>query len=92
MKRIEHRVFVEPELPRPSLWALLFPRTGREQRWERIRRRAETFVNETGVDKVVSITEHAPAFGPFSLVVWWHQDVQDTDTPVIRASDDNRNT
>ena len=62
----------------------MFRRKGAEGMRERIRRQAETFINETGAENIVSVTEHAPTLGPFSIVVWWHHDVPDTDTPVIR--------
>ncbi len=38
---------------------------------EKIRAQAEAFVKEVGVENVVSITEHAMTFGPFSVVVWY---------------------
>ena len=45
-----------------------------------------------GVEKVVSVTEHAGTFGPFSVVVWWYREFADADTPVVRASDENQNS
>jgi hypothetical protein len=88
MKRIEHTVFAEPESVRfrSPLWALLsFPPTGGERKRERIRRQAESFINETGAENVVSVTEHAPTLGQFSVVVWWYHELPETETPVIRA-------
>jgi hypothetical protein len=70
---------------------LLFPQTGGERKRERIRRQAEAFINETGPQKVASVTEHAPTLGPFSVVVWWYREVSETDTLVIRASPENQN-
>ena len=86
MKRIEHAVFAEPESARirSPFWALIFPPTDREGKRERIRRQAESFINETGAENIVAVTEHGPAFGPFSVVVWWYHEVPDTDAPVIR--------
>lgn len=91
MKRIEHTVFAEPEAPGLPFWALFLPVSGQENKRERMRRKAETFVNETGLDNIVSIIEHAPAFGPFSVVVWWYRELPDAHTPVIRASAENEN-
>jgi hypothetical protein len=87
VKRIEHTVFAEPESLRFRfpIWALLFRPIGGERKRERIRGQAEAFINETGAERIVSITEHAPTLGPFSVVVWWYHEVPDTDTPVIRA-------
>jgi hypothetical protein len=86
MKRIEHTVFAEPESVRlrSPFWALLFPPTGGERKRERIRRQAEDFINESGAKNIVSVTEHAPTLGRFSVVVWWYHEVPDADTPVIR--------
>jgi len=93
VKRIEHTVFAEPESFRfrSPFWALLFPRTGGERKRERIRRQAEAFINETGAEKVVSVAEHAPTLGPFSVVVWWYHEVPEIETPVIRASAQDQN-
>jgi hypothetical protein len=87
MKQIEHTSFAEPDSARirSPFWALFFPPTDRERNRERIRRQAESFINETGAENIVSVTEHAPTLGPFSIVVWWHHELPDTDTPVIRA-------
>jgi len=62
----------------------------RERSRERIRYRAEAFINEIGVDNVVSVAEHAPTFGSFSVVVWWYREYADIDTPVIRATDETQ--
>jgi hypothetical protein len=92
MKRIEHTVFAEPESAkiRSPFWALIFPPTDREGKRERTRRQAEAFINESGAQNIVSVTEHAPMLGPFSVVVWWSHEVPDSDTPVIRASAQNQ--
>jgi hypothetical protein len=90
VKRIEHTVFAEPELVRSPLRALMFPPKGGERKRERIRQQAETFINETGADKIVSVAEHAPTLGPFSVVVWWCRELPDTETPVVRASAENQ--
>jgi hypothetical protein len=88
LKRIEHTVFVEPDSAkiRSPFWALFFPPTDGERNRERIRRQAEAFINETGAENIVSVAEHSPTLGPFSVVVWWCHEVPDTDTPVIRAT------
>jgi hypothetical protein len=83
MKRIEHTVFTESVTP--TLWAC-FASARREPRLKKIRDRAEDFINEAGLENIVSVTEHAPTFGRFSVVVWWLHEVADTDTLVIRAS------
>lgn len=87
MKRIEHTVFAEAESLRFKflIWALLFPPIAGERKHERIRRQAVAFINETGAENVISVVDHAPTLGPFSVVVWWHHEVPDSDTPVIRA-------
>jgi hypothetical protein len=92
MKRIEHTVFAEPETRIHPFWALFFATTGEEKKRERIRRQAETFIDETGLDNIVSVIEHAPVFGPFSVVVWWYRELPDADTSVIRASGGRLNT
>jgi len=89
MTTIQHRVFTDASYP-PWGWNAA---SRREQIRERIRRRVEGFINEIGVDHVVSLTEHGPTIGPFSVVVWWSQELPDTEPPVIRATpDNNQNT
>jgi hypothetical protein len=83
MKRIEHSVFTESVTP--PFWAC-FASERRERRLKKIRQRAEAFIDETDAEDIVSVAEHAPTFGLFSVVVWWYRKVPDTDTPVIRAS------
>jgi hypothetical protein len=63
---------------------------GRERKREKIRQRAEGFINEICAGDIVSISEHASTFAPFSVAVWWFQEVPD-DAPVIRASEENQN-
>jgi hypothetical protein len=50
---------------------------------ERIRAQAEAFASEIGVENVVSVTEHAMSFGPFSVVVWYRaaQDAEPSAAP-----------
>jgi hypothetical protein len=81
MKRIEHTLFTESVTP--PFWEC-FASERRELRLKKIRERAGDFINEAGPDCIVSVTEHAPAFGRFSVAVWWYHEVPDTDTPVIR--------
>ena len=88
MKRMEHAVFAESVSP--PFWAC-FASGRREQSREKIRHRAEAFINETGPDNIVSVAEHVPTFGPFSLVVWRYRELPDTDTPVIRAFAEKQN-
>ena len=52
----------------------------------------EAFINEIGLQNVVSITENASTIGPFSVVVWWCREVPDLpETLVIRAADEGNN-
>jgi hypothetical protein len=89
MKSIQHKVFLE-SVAYP-IWAWNAS-ARRERSRKRVRQRVEAFINEIGVDKVVSVTEHAGTFGPFSVVVWWYREFTDADTPVVRASDENQNS
>jgi hypothetical protein len=88
MKAIQHSVFAES---RGYSIGLVFSSNfaQRERNRERIRQRVESFINEIGVESVLSITEHASTLGPFSVVVWWYRELPDTETPVIRASDES---
>jgi hypothetical protein len=88
MKIIQHQVFLESAAYPVWAWNASIHR---ERSRERIRQKAEAFINEIGVDKVVSVAEHAPTIGRFSIVVWWYRQAAETDTPVIRASDENQN-
>jgi hypothetical protein len=49
----------------------IFAHPQHEKDRERLRQRAEDFINEIGAANVVSLIEHEPRFGPFSVVVWW---------------------
>ena len=86
MKRIRHSKFISSET-----YPLLGWRMGarREKGRERIRRQAEDFINEIGPSNVVSVIEHEPLFGQFSVVVWWLEEVPEGEPMVIRAAGDN---
>ena len=84
MKRIEHSVFTEAITY--SIWT--WNASGRERKHEETRERVEAFINEIGVDNVLSVTENAPSLGQFSVVVWWYREVGPGETLVIRASDE----
>src|SRR5262249_32979246 len=86
MKSIRHRVF--PDAMTYPIWCWNAA-ARREKSREKIRQRAETFINEIGVESVVSVTEHAPSLAPFSVVVWWYQELPDSEPVAIRASDEN---
>ena len=60
---LRHRTFVGPTV----YWNFKPLNSNRE----RIRAQAEAFASEIGVEKVVSVAEHAMSFGPFSVVVWY---------------------
>jgi len=89
MKVIQHSVFAESRgYPLGSiLFSTSFP-VRRERNRERIRQRVEAFINKIGVENVVSVSEHGPTLGPFSVVVWWYREVPEGETLVIRASDE----
>ena len=87
MKSVQHKVFVESVVYRIWRWNA---RARREQNRERVRQRAEVFINEIGVDNVVSVTEHAPTIGPFSVVVWWYREFTDSDALVVRATEEEQ--
>ena len=87
MKSIQHKVFVESNVY--PIWCRN-SRQGRERNRERTRQEAEAFINEIGTDNLVSVTENAPTFGPFSVVLWWYRELADHDTQVVRATDKNQ--
>jgi hypothetical protein len=89
MKVIQHSVFEESS--EYSIIASFSCRVAahRARNRKAIRQRAEAFINEIGLENVVSITEHASTIGPFSVVVWWYREAPDTETLVIRASDES---
>lgn len=87
MRTIVHKTF-EERVSYP-VWA--WNASGRRERSrERIRAAAEAFINEIGVDHIVSIDEHAPLMGPFSVVVWWQREFAEAGDLVIRASEESR--
>jgi len=89
MKVIQHSVFAESR--GYSLGSIFSPRSsvGRERSRERIRQRAEAFINEIGVESVISVSEHASTLGPFSVVVWWYREVPEGEPLVIRPSEES---
>jgi hypothetical protein len=89
MKTIQHSIFTDSVTYSILAWNA---HTRRERSRERVRQRAEQFINEIGVDSVLSVSEHASTFGPFSVVVWWHRELPDQETLVIRASDESKAT
>ena len=98
MKIIQHSVFEEPGIGYP-VGLILFPTllaARRERNRERIRKKVEAFINEIGVESVVSITEDASTLGPFAATVWWYRELPDkpekpaTETQVIRPSEESK--
>ena len=86
MKRIQHSVFAESRgYSLGSMFSANFS-VRRERDRERIREQAEAFINEIGVENMVSVSEHASTLGPFSVVVWWYRELPQGETLVIRAS------
>ena len=87
MKTIHHKVFMESVAYPVWTWNAS---ARRERSHEKTRQLAEAFINEIGVDNVLSVTECAPTLGRFSVVVWWSREFEATDTPVIRASEEGQ--
>jgi hypothetical protein len=85
VKQIRHTAF-KSSITYP-LWAWNAG-AQREKDRERSRQRAEDFINEIGASNVVSLIEHEPLFGYFSVSVWWLQELPEGETLVIRAPDD----
>jgi hypothetical protein len=86
MKQIRHTVFTKSF--RYPLWGWKAdPR--REKDRERLRQRAEDFINEIGTANVVSLIEHEPRDGQFSVIVWWLEDLPKEEELVIRAAGDH---
>jgi hypothetical protein len=83
MKRIRHSVFTKSV--RYLFWGWKSG-TQREKDRQRLRQQAEDFTNEIGVDNVVSLIEHEPLLGQFSVVVWWLEELPKEEDLVIRAS------
>jgi len=63
---MRHKAFVGP--------TFYFNFRGLNANREKIREQAEDFINEIGSENVVSVTEHAMSWGPFSVVVWYRVD------------------
>ena len=98
MKVIEHSVFEEPGAGYP-IGLLLFPSllaARRERNSERVRKKVESFIKEIGVERVVSITEHASTISPFAVTVWWYRESPnlpqkpETEIEVIRPSEESK--
>ncbi len=85
MKRIRHSVFTK-SIRYPLLGWKADPQ--HEKAREQLRQRAEDFINEIGAANVVSLIEHEPRFGPFSVVVWWLEESPEGRDLVIRAADE----
>jgi hypothetical protein len=58
MKRIRHKTFA----------------TQNFLKWETVRDQAEAFINEIGVENVVSVAESSSALGSSNVVVWYRTD------------------
>jgi hypothetical protein len=85
MKSMQHKAFVESKVY--PIWCTNASER-RERNRERIRQQAEAFINEIGVENIVSVTEHAPTLGPFSVVVWWYREFTNAEALVVRATDE----
>jgi hypothetical protein len=83
---IRHNTFAESRGYRLLQWKA---HALREKNREKIRERAEAFINEIGVENVVSIAEHGSLFRPFSVVVWYKEAVEEQ-VLVTRATQGNR--
>jgi hypothetical protein len=89
MKRIRHTVFTK-SFQYPPFWVGGREANPQHEKYrERIRQQAEDFINEIGAANVVSLIEHEPRFGPFSVVVWWLEKSPEGQDLVIRAADDH---
>ena len=86
MKRIRHSIFTKSV--RYPFWGWKSG-TQREKDRQRLRQQAEDFTNEIGVDNVVSLIEHEPLFGQFSVVVWWLEELPKQEDLVVRADSDH---
>jgi hypothetical protein len=65
MKKIRYKTFVGP---------IMYWSGSLNSNREKFRKQAEAFINEIGVENVLSVTEHAIPLGPFSVVVWYRVD------------------
>jgi len=93
MKTIQHSLFVSSVVY--STFSVLSWNASshrlKDREREKIRQQAEEFINGIngiGAENVVSVTEHAPMLGPFSVVVWWRREAANTDALVVRPADD----
>ena len=72
---IRRKAFVGPIMYTGPPMSLNFHR-------DKIRDEAEFYINKIiGPENVVSITEHAMTLGPFSVVVWYHDERTGTKPP-----------
>lgn len=66
MKKIQHQTFVGP---------IVYWTGSLNSNREKYRKQAEDFINEIGVENVISVTEHAiGVLSPFTVVVWYRVD------------------
>ena len=86
MTRIRHSIFTKSV--RYPWWGWKSG-TQREKNRERLRQQAEDFINEVGAVNIVSLIEHEPLFGQFSVVVWWLEELPKDEDLVIRAAGDH---
>jgi hypothetical protein len=78
MTTLRHRTFVGPT------W---YTQGGTlNENREVIRAQAEAFVNRLGIENVVSVSEHAMSWGPFSVVVWYRSDSPVEESCVVQVS------
>jgi hypothetical protein len=79
MMTLRHKTFVGPTVYTQG--------ASLNENREAIRARAEAFVNAVGAANVVSVSEHAMTFGPFSVVVWYRDDSLVLDpAPVVHVT------
>jgi hypothetical protein len=79
MMTLRHKTFVGPTVYTQG--------ASLNENREAIRARAEAFVNAVGAANVVSVSEHAMTFGPFSVVVWYRDDSVAVDpAPVVHVT------
>jgi hypothetical protein len=66
MKKVRHETFFGP---------IMYWTGSLNSNRERYRKQAEDFINEIGVENVLSVTEHAiGVLSPFTVVVWYMVD------------------
>lgn len=78
MASLRHRTFVGPKVYVQGV--------SLNQNREVIRILAQEFAAAVGVDNVVSVTEHAMTFGPFTVVVWYRAEGADEGGSVVEVS------